>query len=464
MFNSEGEMYSYVKHFFIKKKNCASEKTHYTYHENGATDGKKLTLLLYGREIEPDVYGINEKEDVVYLAEGKLDYQGKALDEAIVQGVSYQRFAQYVYIFFPKSIFEGKPKIKKHIEELCRENNLGLLLVSDTGKVSEDLQPKLSKFYGREEVWREIRKNVNSAKEEMMRLLLTGGEERVGKVHLPILRDICYLLGERKEWVDEEFTEYLHNQHKLLKKYKLNGSQSSLAPHDWTYTNPLLKGLKGERGQSSEPASDEYIFNKFRETIEETIKTLIYLNLCEKEENKIRLTPHGVNFKKVIDESGRDRLYTKNIEGVIRIFIAVLLAKEEMKDYILKMCKIIKGTQPQPRDRLWCNKCSFNNNIWKVKKNEIDKIRRYFETKGKIICPQCENENVPQPYENLLLSFRGLDENYRIHILLIETKIIENKVFSQLPRRFQEKLKKEFEKPEERAKYWYLGENAPLFT
>ncbi|MCK4734994.1 MAG: hypothetical protein KAT65_21255, partial [Methanophagales archaeon] len=321
----EGEMYRTVKNFLINKKSCSDQRTWFTY-EDGAEDGKKLSLNLYGGEIEPDVYGVDEEKDIIYLAEGKKDYRGRSLDEAIIQGVSYQRFAHYVYLFFPKHIFEEEDAkdMLNHAKDLCKKNNLGLLFTeeNENKEPKVEIEPKLSKFYGDEIYWKDFRKNAQETKGKIDKLLLMGGEKKVGNVHLPIIRDVCNLLGEEMEWKKEIFIHHLYER--TLKIYRNKGKDgeiSSLACYDWRYKNPLLRKLKGEREKAKEKAGEGEIKEKFEKIVEEAIKTLIYFGLCEREEGKIKLTPEGVNLKKTIEESDKDNLYTKNLsDSAIRIF------------------------------------------------------------------------------------------------------------------------------------------------
>ena len=92
----------------------------------------------------------------------------------------------------------------------------------------------------------------------------------------------------------------------------------------------------------------------------------------------------------------------------------------------------------------------------------------YIEGEGVIqledpyICPNCKSKNVPQPYSNLLFPLKGLEENYRMNVIIYETGIIESKTFSQLPKIFREKIENGFGTPPQGCKFWYLGKNSPV--
>jgi len=130
----------------------------------------------------------------------------------------------------------------------------------------------------------------------------------------------------------------------------------------------------------------------------------------------------------------------------------------------VKLCEIIKHTQPQPATKLICKnkKCHFVRDSWQLTKEERSIIEENYRIKKKVTCPNCGSEEVTQPYFNLLLPLKGLEENYRINILCVETGIIESKTFSQLPKEYKDKVKDFFDENRSRGcKFICLGENAP---
>ncbi|GBE18927.1 hypothetical protein BMS3Abin16_01537 [archaeon BMS3Abin16] len=461
MFKHECEMYPLVKDFLIKKQECNEEKTGYTSEKKCLTDeGKTLSLALFGRSIEPDVYGIDDTKGIIYLAEGKITHEGRSFDEAIVQGVTYQRFSHYVYVFFP--IIEDAD-ILKHLKELCEEYGLGLLLIDYQRQVEEIVTPKLSKFYGGNN-WSITRDNIKTAEEKITRLLLLGGVGKIGQVHLPILRDICYLLGEKVSWNNEETFIIFLRKHTLLDKYRsqgLNGKESSLNLHDGSVKNPLLLKKIKSRNNSSRGATVEEVSDTFKKLITETLNTLEYLGLLKRDKESMNLTPQGINFRNVIRGDNKQNLYRKEVVDTIqRTFISILLAKEEVEEEIRKMCEIIKSVEPQPRFRFWCDKCDYKKD-WTVKKLEKEKLLNIYKKYGEIHCPICNNKKVPQPY-NLLMAAKDLENTYRLEVLLEETKIIEKaRSFDQLPPEMKRKFRINDPK---RTTYWYLGKNAPYLS
>lgn len=457
MFGKEGELYRFVKEFLIEKKGCSKDKTHYTY-EEGAFDGKTLSLSLFKRNIEPDVYGITD-ENVVFMAEGKLTYEGKALDEAILQGVSYQRFAHYVYIFFPSYIFSEDPLIKEHVQDLCAKNNLGLLLVSENGTVNEVLEPRLSKFFTDERIWNQTLYNIERARERIVKLLLLGEEARgIGIVHLAMLRDVCYLMGD-KEWKKEEFIHFLLRERDLLHEYRERNKNSTLSLYDWSYKKPLLEDLTGKRKKKKKAESIE-LEEKFSKIIHEAVKTLAYLDLCQIKNGSVKLTGIGLQFKNLIEKYAKKELFTRKTSQINDLFVTILLCNLDTRGYITNLCKEIAHGDPQPNYLFWCPKCGLIKRSWELRKSDWDKIKEIYEIEGIFKCFKCGNKRVPLT-RAIFLPLKGLELNYRLNILLEEAKVLEKKRFHQLSKEQQKELEAKNLKPPINTIYWVLGENAP---
>ena len=73
----------------------------------------------------------------IFIAEGKLDFKSSSFDICKGQGLSRRRFADVVYLFFPKKSWDD---LKEHdndscneILEECKYFGLGLLLVDKDG-------------------------------------------------------------------------------------------------------------------------------------------------------------------------------------------------------------------------------------------------------------------------------------------------------------------------------------------
>lgn len=123
---TESDLYEKVEGFFADEKNC--EKT-------GSTNSLPLSLEIFGGTIYPDVYGVTDsqsKDFQVYMAEGKLRFRGRDFDICKGQAITLQRFADYVYVFFPKSSWKKLDKSEKSdVRSECENLNLGLLIVGE---------------------------------------------------------------------------------------------------------------------------------------------------------------------------------------------------------------------------------------------------------------------------------------------------------------------------------------------
>lgn len=134
----EEDLYKSVEHFFQNEKNC--DKT-------GSSISEPLMLKIFGGSIYPDVYGISNPGKVnfqVYMAEGKRGFGGRNFDECKGQAITLQRFADLVYLFFPRSSWNELDKDEQSdVEKECRNLKLGLLLV-DKDACKERIHPSTS--------------------------------------------------------------------------------------------------------------------------------------------------------------------------------------------------------------------------------------------------------------------------------------------------------------------------------
>jgi len=128
----EESMYPAIEEYLVDTKNCK---------ETGSCVSKTLTLSLFGSQIYPDVYGVvNPTQDnfKIFMAEGKLDLKGREFDICKGQGLSLQRFADYVYTFFPKASWNALEETEQtEIREECKKLKLGLLIVDGKTCLSE---------------------------------------------------------------------------------------------------------------------------------------------------------------------------------------------------------------------------------------------------------------------------------------------------------------------------------------
>jgi hypothetical protein len=131
----ESELYSTVENFFRNEKNC--DKT-------GSAGSFPISLQIFGGTIFPDVFGLRNpsKPDYeVFMAEGKRSFRGRDFDECKGQAISLQRFADYVYTFFPKAAWDGLTSEEQiDVKAECESLQLGLLII-DKDKCEERVKP-----------------------------------------------------------------------------------------------------------------------------------------------------------------------------------------------------------------------------------------------------------------------------------------------------------------------------------
>jgi hypothetical protein len=143
----EGEMYHYVLKYIIENHNVNPNTAGITSSAGIDSDTipKKFILRYLNRRVIPDVFGMDH-DKTIYFCEGKVDPGGTSLDQAIAQGMTYQRFSHFVYLFFPRIYFEQNPGLRDIIIANLEEHGLGLLLVKGDGDVEKVLPAKLSKY------------------------------------------------------------------------------------------------------------------------------------------------------------------------------------------------------------------------------------------------------------------------------------------------------------------------------
>ena len=120
----ESDLYETVENFFIADKDC--EKT-------GSEVSSPISLRIFGGTIRPDVFGVTNpstKDFKIYMAEGKLSFRGRDFDICKGQAISLQRFADYVYVFFPKVSWNELDEMEQSdVLSECKNLKLGLLVV-----------------------------------------------------------------------------------------------------------------------------------------------------------------------------------------------------------------------------------------------------------------------------------------------------------------------------------------------
>ncbi|OLS18810.1 MAG: hypothetical protein HeimC2_43920 [Candidatus Heimdallarchaeota archaeon LC_2] len=140
----EGELYEAVTNYLVNKTGADPDYSGYTHSPGIKPDSaKSLQIDHFGSSIEPDVF-ILTPDDEIILCEGKGDITSKNLETAVGQGLVYQQYSHFTYLFFPYSDVitqeQGMERIKSYIEK----HGFGLLLVKDNGEVVEEYSPQLT--------------------------------------------------------------------------------------------------------------------------------------------------------------------------------------------------------------------------------------------------------------------------------------------------------------------------------
>ena len=130
----ESDLYETVENFFADEKDC--EKT-------GSEVSSPISLRIFGGSIRPDVFGVTDpaaKDFRIYMGEGKLSFRGRDFDVCKGQAITLQRFADHVYIFFPRPSWNELDEAEQSdILSECKNLKLGLLIV-DKGSCEEKIE------------------------------------------------------------------------------------------------------------------------------------------------------------------------------------------------------------------------------------------------------------------------------------------------------------------------------------
>lgn len=121
----EADLYSTVEEFFGTEKEC----------KKIGSALNPIALTLFGGTIYPDVFGVSSpfsSNFEIFMAEGKRFLTGRSFDECKGQAISLQRFADYVYLFFPESAWNQLDETEiADIKKECVILKLGLLAVNE---------------------------------------------------------------------------------------------------------------------------------------------------------------------------------------------------------------------------------------------------------------------------------------------------------------------------------------------
>ena len=122
---SEAQIYPPVSKYLQKKYLTNPKFTGYASHKDNEEENIQICLDLFDGQIIPDIYGIDNSE-LIYLVEGKLLGDTHAIDSAVSQALSYQRFSHFVLIALN---FDRELTFFEYAKNICTSFGLGILNV-----------------------------------------------------------------------------------------------------------------------------------------------------------------------------------------------------------------------------------------------------------------------------------------------------------------------------------------------
>ena len=136
---AEKDLYPIVFDYLVDK---------YELNYGGTADDRPISLPLFNTKIFPDIFGLaNSKSgNIVVMAEGKRTLNGREFDICKGQGITLQRFANYVYLFFPRdSWLQLTNEERQECVKQCADLSLGLLVVNMANSICKEIcSPKMN--------------------------------------------------------------------------------------------------------------------------------------------------------------------------------------------------------------------------------------------------------------------------------------------------------------------------------
>jgi len=295
-----------------------------------------------------DVAGI--KEARVYAVEAKPHLTFDSFSAALTQARYYKQACTHVYVCLSEASNKKEEELLRHIEEICEQEGVGLLLLTPQLKIqklkeAKETKPDLDKYFP-----------------VMQQLTVERPSDKIQGARVFILRDLCYYLagspfkGEALE--------------KDLRKHFFSRNPASSAYWRKAYINPRTKAER---------------------TLDATTIAAEDLGLIERVERQdekcLRLTCLGRDLVNVIDvsEAGKTELSEQVkafFHALSQRYLEVRTAVHTLKEF---GGRILYGK----------NECNKGHRFW------ADKA---FIEEGKILCPKCREELSPKSEKTSLLS------------------------------------------------------------
>ena len=309
----EEDMYPVVEGYFRDKLRNLGFDQNILSSNASQTD---LSLPLFGAYIKPDVYAVGENKDGISrisIGEGKLTYKGRDLDGVIWQGTSDQRFAHYVYVFFPKeSINDSEVAVLNFLKQECNKFSLGLLLVDVRSKNVEEVLPAdLSPFFLDKNSITDFEVNTLMVRNKIEMNL--GVSKEAEYIHLTTLRDLSILLSRKEQWKESEiFTDIgivLLPEYQNIEK---SSKRSSIGKYDARVRNSIIEGD----------------YEKFKEIMRRNLNTLLFFDLISISNDEIYVKPL---CRVMATLDGDNKFYLKTNDKIEDLLTCLLLTTEGTK-------------------------------------------------------------------------------------------------------------------------------------
>lgn len=334
----ESRLYERVEKFFEEEKNCL---------KTGSAITGSISLRIFGGLLYPDVFGVSDptKDDwEIYMAEGKLRFRGRDFDICKGQALSLQRFADYVYMFFPKMSWnELDEEEKADVITECNNLQIGLLIVD-----KDSCQEKV-KAYPKRDLLKEENRII--AKNFIIKYFpdFFGSEENVEffrkyvKLADTIVQESYHLI----EYLGSSFTKITPVSKKMIKFFpsnnpfefylssKLNNSEVFL----------IVNPFGSEVFDTKSPTL--LIEHRFESSIIEKKgiqqKLSKYIDECLKRKCRVETDDYLFYDTDTADDVLDNLKESGNIDKFFSIFEQIEILGMEKKHIRLKVAKMLQG-------------------------------------------------------------------------------------------------------------------------
>ena len=358
----EEMMYPIIKDYLITEKRCtrASDEISFSY--------------IKGWRI--DVAGISGAKIYAVEAKPKLDFN--LFSSALMQARYYRKACTHVFICLPKPIKENEDELLEHINELYKQEGIGILLFNKKQSEIEQLRDA-----ERAQVDLDLYYKV------MQQLTSEKPSGRIQGARVFLVRDLCFFLSRGK-------TSQVGLQNRFFSEIPKDKKEYWRAQ----YINPRTSPDR---------------------TLGATVVASMELGFVEKDnEGILFLTALGKSFVNIIDTS---RVKTKSLGKAVKAFFHACSQKHPEVRAALRELKEFKGKMMFASNE--CTKCGFKKGFW---------YGRAKIQEGKVLCPRCKDEMDPNSEKLSLVSRLNLKLGYDPYLQLafwVNSGVLPIKTYSR---------------------------------